>query len=112
MGGYGSHTFMWVNDEGERFWVKYHFKSDQGWQTFTNAEAAQLAGADADFHRRDLFEAIARGEFPTWTLQLQIMPYADAKTYWSSVDPDVGKRIEEKVRAGAATEPVPGMGES
>jgi catalase len=74
--------------------------------------AAQMAGADADFHRRDLFEAIARGEFPTWTLQVQIMPYADAKTYWSSVDPDVGKRIEEKVRAGAATEPVPGMGES
>jgi catalase len=81
MNGYGSHTFMWVNAAGERFWVKYHFKTDQGWETFTNAEAAQMAGTDADFHRRDLFEAIARGEHPTWTLFVQVMPYADAPSY-------------------------------
>jgi catalase len=81
MNGYGSHTFMWVNAAGERFWVKYHFKTDQGWQTFTNEEAAEIAGMDADFHRRDLFEAIARGEYPTWTLKVQVMPYDDASGY-------------------------------
>jgi catalase len=81
MNGYGSHTFMWVNAGGERFWVKYHFKTDQGWATFTNEEAAAMAGADADHHRRDLFEAIERGEHPTWTLHVQVMPYQDAPAY-------------------------------
>ena len=81
MNGYGSHTYMWINAEGEKFWVKYHFHTDQGMAFFSNAEAAAMAGADADFHRRDLFEAIARGEHPSWTLSVQIMPYADAKTY-------------------------------
>ncbi|WP_370324771.1 catalase [Euzebya sp.] len=81
MDGFGSHTFMWVNAGGERFWVKYHFKTDQGWQTLTNQEAADLAGSDADFHRRDLFESIARGDLPSWTLKVQVMPYEDAKDY-------------------------------
>jgi catalase len=81
MNGYGSHTFMWVNADDERFWVKYHFKSDLGWQTFTNDEAAEMTGEDADFHRRDLFEAIERGEHLTWTLKVQVMPYDDAKDY-------------------------------
>jgi catalase len=81
MNGYGSHTYMWVNEAGQRFWVKYHFKTDQGWQTFSNEEAANMAGADADYHRRDLFEAIERGEHPSWTLKVQVMPYEDAKTY-------------------------------
>jgi catalase len=81
MNGYGSHTFMWVNATGERVWVKYHFKSDLGWESFTNEEAAHMAGFDTDYHRRDLFEAIARGEHPTWTLYVQVMPYEVAKTY-------------------------------
>ncbi len=81
MNGYGSHTFMWVNAGGERFWVKYHFKSDLGWHSFTNEEAARMAGIDADFHRRDLFEAIERGEHPKWTLYVQVMPYENASTY-------------------------------
>ncbi|HIX00287.1 MAG TPA: catalase [Candidatus Nesterenkonia stercoripullorum] len=81
MNGYGSHTYQWNNENGERFWVKYHFINDAGFDTMTNEEAEQLAGADADFHRRDLFEAINRGEHPTWTLYVQIMPYEDAKTY-------------------------------
>jgi catalase len=81
MNGYGSHTYMWVNAAGARFWVKYHFKSDLGWETFTNDEAAEMAGIDADFHRRDLFEAIERGEYPTWTLKVQVMRYEDAKDY-------------------------------
>src|SRR5690625_4921942 len=81
MNGYGSRTFMWINAEGEKFWVKYHFHTDQGMEFFSNEEAAAMAGSDADFHRRDLFEAIARGEHPSWTLSVQIMPYEDAKTY-------------------------------
>ena len=81
MNGYSSHTYMWVNAEGERFWVKYHFLSDQGVENMTNEEAERIAGEDADFHRRDLFESIASGDFPSWTLHVQIMPYEDAKTY-------------------------------
>ncbi|MGJ8513160.1 catalase [Carnimonas bestiolae] len=81
MDGFSSHTYMWVNAEGERFWVKYHFKTDQGIQCMTQDEADQMAGSDADYHRRDLRMAIERGEFPSWTLKVQIMPYEDAKTY-------------------------------
>ncbi len=81
MNGYGSHTFMWINAGGEKFWVKYHFHTNQGMEFFTNAEAMEMAGRDADFHRRDLFETIARGDHPSWTLSVQIMPYAEAKSY-------------------------------
>jgi catalase len=81
MDGFSSHAYMWVNAEGERFWVRYHFKTDQGIEFLTQAEADRLAGVDADHHRRDLHEAIKRGDFPSWTLKMQIMPYADAKDY-------------------------------
>ncbi len=81
MNGYGSHTFMWINASGERFWVKYHFKTEQGIENFTNAEAQAMAAEDPDFHRRDLREAIARDDFPAWRLEMQIMPFADAETY-------------------------------
>ena len=64
MNGYGSHTFMWINAGGERFWVKYHFKTDQGIEYFTDAEAKAMAAEDPDFHLRDLFESIARGDAP------------------------------------------------
>jgi catalase len=81
MNGYSSHTYMWVNAEGQRFWVKYHFKSDQGVDHLTQQEADRIAGVDGDYHRRDLFDAIARGDYPSWTLKMQIMPFADAATY-------------------------------
>lgn len=81
MDGFSTHTYMWVNAEGERFWVKYHFKTDQGIKCLTQAEADKLAGVDADYHRRDLWKAIKDGDFPSWTLKVQIMPYEDAKTY-------------------------------
>lgn len=81
MNGYSSHTYMWVNDQGERFWVKYHFICDQGNQFLTQDQADELAGADGDYHSRDLFNAIAKGDHPSWTLKMQIMPYQDAKTY-------------------------------
>ncbi|MGO1397851.1 MAG: catalase [Brevibacterium yomogidense] len=81
MNGYSSHTYMWTNAEGEKFWVQYHFHTEQGEQNMTNDEAAQLAAEDADVHRRDLFDAIKRGDHPSWTLSVQIMPYEEAKTY-------------------------------
>ncbi|HET6536483.1 MAG TPA: catalase [Sphingopyxis sp.] len=81
MNGYGSHTYMWINAAGEKFWVKYHFHTNQGMAFFTNEEAAAKSGADADFHRRDLFNAIKRGDHPSWRVSVQIMPYAEAKTY-------------------------------
>src|SRR5690606_14111866 len=81
MNGYGSHTYLWINAAGEKSWVKYHFHTEQGMEFLDNAGAVEMAGLDADFHRRDLFGAIARGEFPKWKLSVQVMPYADAKTY-------------------------------
>jgi catalase len=81
MNGYSSHTYSWVNAAGQIFWVKYHFITDQGIEFFTQAEADEMAGRDADYHRRDLFEAIGRGEYPSWTLKVQIMPFDEAKTY-------------------------------
>ncbi len=81
MQGYGSHTYQWINAEGERFWVKYHFKSNQGVKSMSGDEAEALAGADGDFYIRDLQENIAAGNFPSWDLHVQVMPYEDAKTY-------------------------------
>ncbi|WP_153143034.1 catalase [Nesterenkonia halophila] len=81
MNGYGSHTYQWNNADGQRFWVKYHFINDEGVESLSNEEAERLAGADADFHRRDLYENIEKGNHPSWTLYVQVMPYEDAKTY-------------------------------
>jgi catalase len=81
MDGFGSHTFLWYNAAGEKFWVKYHFKTDQGIKNFTNAEAAALASEDPDHHIRDLFTTINNGEFPTWTVQVQVMPFEEAADY-------------------------------
>ncbi|MDN4480521.1 catalase [Demequina muriae] len=81
MNGYGSHTYQWINAEGERFWVKYHFHTEQGVHHLTGDEAAQLAGSDADHHIRDLYTHIEDGDFPRWKLSVQVMPYEDAKTY-------------------------------
>jgi catalase len=81
MNGYGSHTYLWVNAAGEKHWVKYHFHSDQGVEGLTGHEAERIAGQDADHHRRDLYDAIEAGDFPSWTLSVQVMPYEEAKTY-------------------------------
>jgi catalase len=81
MNGYSSHTYSWVNPAGERFWVKYHFKTVQGIENFTDAEAGAMAAADPDYHRRDLWEAIASGNAPEWRLEMQIMPFTDAADY-------------------------------
>ncbi len=81
MNGYSSHTYMWVNAKAERFWVKYHFKTDQGIDFLTQEEADKMAGQDADYHRRDLFNSIKEGDYPSWTLKVQIMPFEEAKDY-------------------------------
>lgn len=81
MNGYGSHTYMWINEAGEKFWVKYHFHTNQGMEFFSNEEAEAVAGENADFHRQDLFDSIEAGDFPSWKVSVQIMPYADAAEY-------------------------------
>jgi catalase len=79
MNGYGSHTYSLLNAAGERFWVKFHFKTMQGIRTVTNEEAARLIGEDRETHQRDLYEAIERREFPRWRLLVQVMPESEAE---------------------------------
>ena len=81
MNGYSSHTYSWLNADGERFWVKYHFKTVQGIQNLALDEAAAIAVEDPDHHRRDLWDAIAAGASPEWRLEVQIMPFEDAASY-------------------------------
>lgn len=81
MNGYSSHTYLWENAGGEKFWVKYHFKTDQGIECFTDEEAKAMVAEEPDFHLRDLSDAIAQGDHPSWTLHMQIMPFADAAGY-------------------------------
>jgi len=81
MNGYGSHTYKWYNDADKAYWVKYHFKTDQGIKNLTRDEAEDLKGKDPDSATRDLFDSIERGEYPSWTLEVQIMEFDDAKEY-------------------------------
>jgi catalase len=81
MNGYSSHTFSLWNAKSERFWVKWHFKTVQGIRNMTAEEATRIAGEDLDYHRRDLFNAIEKGEFPKWRVMVQVMPEKDAETY-------------------------------
>ncbi len=87
MNGYSSHAFKWVNEEGESFYVQYHFKTDQGIKNFTAEEAHKLKADNPDYATQDLFEHIDKGEFPSWTFKVQIMPEADALKYkWDVLD--------------------------
>ena len=81
MDGFGSHTYQWVNAQGERFWVKFHFKTDQGIRTLTSQEAAVIGGKDPAALHKDFYDAIARREYPSWTLKVQVMPAKDAAGY-------------------------------
>ncbi len=82
MDGFGSHTYQWINAQGERFWVKYHFKTRQGWETLTDDEAGEiLKKGDFDHNREDLFTAIERGDYPVWDVKVQIMPLDEAEGY-------------------------------
>ena len=80
MNGYGSHTYSFWNKAGERFWVKFHFKTQQGHKHYTNQEAEKLIGSTRESYQEDLYNAIEEGKFPKWTLFVQIMPEAEAET--------------------------------
>ncbi|MBN8896993.1 MAG: catalase, partial [Rhodospirillales bacterium] len=85
--GYGSHTYSLWNGQGERFWVKFHFKTMQGHTHWTNDEANAVIGTDRESSQRDLYESIARGEYPRWRMMVQVMPELDAeKTPYNPFD--------------------------
>ena len=91
MDGFGSHTYSLINAAGERVWVKWHLKTQQGIRNLSSAEAQRLAGTDPDYAQRDLFGAIARGEFPRWTVSIQVMTEPqrlawEQRTGWDAFD--------------------------
>lgn len=77
--GYGSHTYSLINASGERFWVKFHFKTLQGIETLTNEQAEAVIAKDRESNQRDLFENIQAGNFPKWSFEIQIMTDSQAK---------------------------------
>ncbi len=87
MNGYGSHTYSFINSDNERFWVKFHFKTQQGHKFYTNEEATEVIGRTRESYQEELFGAIERGEFPKWTLYVQVMSEEDAlKTSYNPFD--------------------------
>lgn len=87
MNGYGSHTYSLWNAKGERFWVKFHFKTMQGHKHYTNAEAQTVVGRTRESTQEDLYTSIEKGDFPKWRVCVQIMPEADAeKTSYNPFD--------------------------
>ena len=87
MNGYGSHTFSMVNKDNTLSYVKFHYKTKQGNKTFTDAQATELKGIDSDYSQRDLMHAIKTGDFPKWTLKIQIMTPDEAKSFkWNPFD--------------------------
>ncbi|MFC0180984.1 catalase [Thorsellia kenyensis] len=79
MNGYGSHTYSFWNAKGERFWVKFHFKTQQGHKTLTNTEAEAVIGKTRESYQEDLFGAIAEGNYPKWNMFVQVMPEMDVE---------------------------------
>lgn len=87
MHGFGSHTFSMINANWERVWVKFHFKTQQGIKNFTDVEATQMKGENPDFAQEDLVNAIEKGDFPRWTLYIQVMTEEQAKEFrWNPFD--------------------------
>ncbi len=87
MNGYGSHTFSFWNDNGERFWVKFHFKTEQGHKWYSNAESEKIIGQTREGYQERLFNTIEEGNYPRWKFQVQIMPEMDAeKTPYNPFD--------------------------
>lgn len=81
MNGYGSHTFKLINDKGEPIYCKFHFKSEQGIKNLAPKKADELASSDPDYSIRDLYNAIAKGDFPQWNLKIQVMTFAEAEKF-------------------------------
>lgn len=78
MNGYGSHTYSFISPDNQRYWVKFHFKTQQGIKNLTDPEAEALVGKDRESHQRDLLDSIDNKDFPKWNLQIQIMPEKEA----------------------------------
>lgn len=81
MHGFGSHTYSLLDAANERTWVKFHFRTQQGIENLTDAQAEALIAKDRETHQRDLFDSIERGDFPRWTLCIQVMTDAQAKAF-------------------------------
>ena len=81
MNAYGSHTFSLINADNERFWVKFHFKTQQGIKNLTDEEAEAIVGKDRESHQRDLFATIEKGNFPKWDMKIQVVPEKDAANF-------------------------------
>ncbi|WP_332450918.1 catalase [Methanoculleus sp.] len=79
MHGFGSHTFSMINERDERVWVKFHLHTEQGIKNLTDEEAEAIVAKDRESHQRDLFESIERGDFPRWTMFIQVMTEEQAK---------------------------------
>ncbi|MDQ8202680.1 catalase [Pelagicoccus sp. SDUM812003] len=87
MNGYGSHTYSFWNEAGERHWVKFHFKTQQGHKHLTNEEAEAVVGKTRESYQEALFGAIENKDYPKWTVCVQIMPEKDAeKTPYNPFD--------------------------
>ncbi|XP_043278667.1 catalase isoform X2 [Venturia canescens] len=87
MNGYGSHTFKLINDRDKMVYCKFHYKTDQGIRNLLAEKAAELASSDPDYGIRDLYNAIAKGNYPSWTLYIQVMTLKEAETFrWNPFD--------------------------
>ncbi|EEH04495.1 catalase isozyme P [Histoplasma capsulatum G186AR] len=87
MNGYSGHTFKWLTPDGGFNYVQIHLKTDQGSKTLTNEEATKLAAENPDWHTEDLFRAIERGEYPSWTCYVQVLsPQQAEKFRWNIFD--------------------------
>jgi catalase len=95
MNGYSSHTYKWVNDKGEVHYVKYHFKTDQGIKNFTTQKAGELQSTNKDYATQDLFDNIAKGNFPSWTWYVQLIPEKEEENYKYDIF-DVTKVVPHK----------------
>jgi catalase len=81
MNAYGSHTYSLINADNERFWVKFHFKTQQGIKNLTDEEAESIVAKDRESNQRDLLETIDKGDFPKWDLKIQVVPEKDASKF-------------------------------
>ena len=81
MNGYSGHTFMWYNSKLEYWWVKIHFKTEQGAQTLAREQATRMAGEDPDHATRDLYNSIKQGDYPAWKVYVQIMTPEQVENY-------------------------------
>jgi catalase len=87
MNGYSGHTYKFTKPDGCFKYIQIHLKTDQGSKTFTNDEAGRMASENPDWNTQDLFDAIARGDYPSWTVYIQVLDPAEAEKFrWNIFD--------------------------